>query len=130
MFYAIFDIASKRLIYSNSGHLPLIYLKRGGKVEFLDVAIGAPLGLIEGEYATGGMNFNEGDAFVFYTDGITEAMNRKTEMYDKERLASVIEINRGLSSNALVSSIEKDVRKFEPKEIQHDDMTILVIKIT
>ena len=90
---------------------------------------GAPLGLMEGEYSGTRINYSSGDIFVFYTDGITEAMNSRRDMYGKERLAEVVYRNRKLDPKELLSAIEKDVRRFEPKSTQHDDMTIITLKI-
>ncbi|MDO8536138.1 MAG: PP2C family protein-serine/threonine phosphatase, partial [Candidatus Omnitrophota bacterium] len=73
--------------------------------------------------------FDKDDVFVFYTDGITEAMDERSELYGKERLAALIESKKDLSPADLLSAIEKDVRSFEPKAKQHDDMTLIVIKI-
>lgn len=129
MFYVMFDMRRKTLAYANGGHLPLIRLRPGGNVEFLDVDDGTPLGLMEGPYSENGGTFNDGDIFVLYTDGITEAMNAKSDMYGKERLAAVIESHRALSAKALLTAIERDVRRFEPKAQQHDDMTFMVIKV-
>ncbi|MBI5143443.1 MAG: CHASE2 domain-containing protein [Candidatus Omnitrophica bacterium] len=129
VFYLIFDMKAMSVTYSNGGHLPVLYLSEdGAKAEFLDVAEGTPLGLMEGQYGEMTTNFKKGDTFVLYTDGITEAMNPNHEMYGRERLASVVESHRGISSKALLQAIEKDVRRFEPKARQHDDMTSIVIK--
>jgi len=129
MFYVIFDMEHKTFSYANGGHLPLIRARQGRPLEFMDVEDGMPLGLIEGAYSEKQDSFNDGDIFVLYTDGITEAMNAKSEMYDRERLASVIESHKDLSAKALLGAIERDVRKFEPKAHQHDDMTLLAIKV-
>lgn len=129
VFYAIFDIKNKKMTYSNGGHLPLIYLSRDKKIQFLDTDAGAPLGLMENPYSDKEIDLNDGDIVIFYTDGITEAMNARRELYDKERLAAAVEAHRGLSSKNILDAIEKDVRKFEPKSKQHDDMTMIAIKI-
>jgi len=128
MFYAIFDNSKRELAYGNGGHLPVLYLAVGKKPVFLDVDEGAPLGLMEGAYSGRAVNYGPGDIFIFYTDGVTEAMNSKRDMYLKERLASVVETNRKLSPPQLLAAIEKDIRRFEPKSTQHDDMTIIVVK--
>ncbi|MFA6079492.1 MAG: CHASE2 domain-containing protein [Candidatus Omnitrophota bacterium] len=130
VFYSILDMKNMVISYSNGGHLPLIHLSAGGKLEFLDCDEGAPLGLMDGPYVGRETHFGRGDIFVFYTDGITEAMNPRLDMYEKERLSSVIRSHASLSSKALLNAIEKDVRKFEPKASQHDDMTLIAIKIT
>lgn len=130
VFYAVFDNVKKEVAYGNGGHLPVLYLPAGKKGVFLDVEDGAPLGLMEGKYSGGKMNYHSGDIFVFYTDGITEAMNSRRDMYGRERLAEVVYKNRSLDPKELLSAIEKDVRKFEPKSTQHDDMTIITLRIS
>jgi CHASE2 domain-containing sensor protein len=129
MFYMIFDAAAGSASFGSAGHLPVLKLGAAGRAQFLDVSQGAPLGLIEGEYSGGEVGFERGDTFIFYTDGITEAMDQKSEMYGKERLEAVAVKNRLLGASGIADAIEKDVRKFEPKSRQHDDMTVIVVKI-
>lgn len=128
MLYLIFDMYGRKVIFSNGGHLPILYLPKDGDVEFLDVEEGAPLGLMDGSYLSREIKFKEGDVFVLYTDGVTEAMNVSGEMYGKERLGAVVKSGRSLSSKSLLNAIEKDIRRFEPKASQHDDITMIVIK--
>lgn len=129
MFYSIFDLKNKIFIYGNGGHLPVLYFNKEGRDQFLDVQDGAPLGLMEGPYSGGRISFGAGDTFVFYTDGVTEAMNSKADMYGKERLLAVAAKNRLFSPDKMLEEIEKDVRRFEPKASQHDDITIMIVKI-
>lgn len=130
VFYAVFDFEKCAVTYANGGHLPLLYLPEEGPAQFLDVDSGTPLGMLEGAYSTKQTNFRKGDIFVFYTDGITEAMNQRRDMYGAERLAAVVAKNRKNPPDTVLSEIEKDVRRFEPKKSQHDDMTLVVLKIT
>ena len=130
VFYMIFDMKNRSAIYANGGHLPVLHLPKAGGARFLDVEEGAPLGLMDGPYSGGRIAFDKGDTFIFYTDGITEAMNTNSDMYGKERLQAVVERNRALPADSLAVAIEKDVRRFEPKSQQHDDMTIIAVKIT
>ncbi|MBN1526201.1 MAG: CHASE2 domain-containing protein [Candidatus Omnitrophica bacterium] len=129
MFYLVLDMKERSFAYANGGHLPLIYLTEGKPIQFLDVDEGTPLGLMDGPYSERKMRFKEGDIFVLYTDGITEAMNARSEMYGSQRLSAVIEAHRDVSAKALLDAIERDVRKFEPRAHQHDDMTMMVIEI-
>jgi sigma-B regulation protein RsbU (phosphoserine phosphatase) len=130
VFYSMFDMKAKSFIYGNGGHLPVLYLPKAGEVQFLDVKEGAPIGLMDGPYTGGEIKFDKGDTFIYYTDGITEAMNQKSDMYGKERLQAAVEKSRSLPADKLAEAIEKDVRKFEPKSQQHDDITIIVVKIS
>jgi len=129
VFYSVFDMKEKTFAYANGGHLPVIHLSQGRDPEFLDTAEGTPLGLMDGEFSGGKTQFVSGDVFLFYTDGITEAMNRKGEMYEKERLLKIAALSKYFSAEDIVKTIEKDVRQFEPKHLQHDDMTIIAVKI-
>lgn len=130
MFYAAFDMKNRSVDFANGGHLPLLHVTRDAKVELLDSKEGMPLGLAEGDYSQNKINFSAGDIFVFYTDGITEAMNSRKEMYGIERLTALAGKLSALPAEKILESIEKDVRRFEPKSTQHDDMTLIVVKIT
>jgi len=129
VFYAIFDLNNRSVTFSNGGHLPVAHADKKGEVRFLDVSEGAPLGLMEGGYIDGRINFEEGDAFIFYTDGITEAMDVNSELYGKERLEAAIKSKKDHPAAEILKAILKDVRRFEPKSKQHDDMTLIVVKV-
>lgn len=129
MFYMIFDMKNRTVLFSNGGHLPVIHLDQSGKTELLDVTDGTPLGLIDSTYGGKEILFKKGDFFLLYTDGVTEAMNGKRELYGEERLLSVIKKNSSAAPKDLLDAIVKDVRSFEPLSRQHDDMTLIAIKI-
>ncbi len=129
VFYSIFDLKNNTLEYANGGHLPVLYLQKDGAHSFLDVEKGAPLGLMDNEYSGRQAAFGKGDVFIFYTDGVTEAMNSRRQMYEKTRLLETAKRNRYKKSREILEAIEKDIRKFEPKSTQHDDITLIVAKI-
>ena len=134
MFYCILDTKNRTLTYSRAGHDPLILLPSGKSGHELLTTNGIAIGLSDPATFSGvieekTVHLAPDDIVLFYTDGITEAMNSRLEMYGKERLAKVAESGRGLSSEAILNAIEKDVRRFEPKSRQHDDMTVIVMKI-
>jgi len=130
MFYSIFDFKKKEIYYASGGHCPLLYLSKGEDPQFLDVEEGLPIGMIKGKYSGGRTKYKKDDIFIYYTDGVTEAANKKGDMYDNERLLAVTNSNRDKSAEELLDSIEKDVRKFAPTFRQQDDFTVIVIKIT
>lgn len=130
LFYATFDLKKEIMQYANGGHLPVIYLTKDAPAQFLDVEQGLPLGMIEASYSGSQISIACGDTFVFYTDGVTEAMNPRAGAYGRARLVSLVESNRERSAQDLLSAIATDVRQFEPKDAQHDDITVIVIKVT
>ena len=71
-----------------------------------------------------------GDALYLYTDGVTEAINEKKELYSDERLISTLNsINvNDTSSKEILELIKKDIEKFSGTEPQADDITMLIFK--
>jgi sigma-B regulation protein RsbU (phosphoserine phosphatase) len=129
MFYMIFDLKNGRARYSSGGHLPAVHIDTSGDARLLDAPEGTPLGLVDSDYAGVDIAIGKGDVFVFYTDGVTEAMNSKRELYGEERLVRVVTASRGFTCKGILNAIEKDVRSFEPKHKQHDDITLVAVKI-
>ncbi len=70
-----------------------------------------------------------GDMLVFYTDGITEAMNENFESFGEEQLLASIEAHRDFDPDKLRQHIIGEVGAFVGKGIQHDDMTLILFGI-
>jgi len=133
MFYAILDVNNNKIIYSRAGHNPGILCSQVDGGTKLLFSKGMALGLEEGAIFTSTLDEEEieittGDVFILYTDGFTEAMNEKHELYGEEKLISLIKNNRDLSTRDLLELVLKDVNIFVDNYPQHDDMTILIVK--
>jgi sigma-B regulation protein RsbU (phosphoserine phosphatase) len=70
-----------------------------------------------------------GDVFVFYTDGISESMNKNGEEFGEERLGQLINQNAQESAHALLETITKEVTGFAGGANQHDDFTMVVVRV-
>jgi len=130
-FWGIFNPRNYEFQFVNAGHNPPVLL-REEKDEFEELSEG---GLILGAMSTmtpyeeQTVTLSQGDLLVFYTDGVTEAKNKsETEEYGEERLFECIKRNRDLSSSKIQDAIIKDVKSYS-KDIQYDDVTIIVIKV-
>jgi sigma-B regulation protein RsbU (phosphoserine phosphatase) len=130
LFYGVLDPRRKTLTYVNAGHNPPLILGRsGGDVVMLE-AKGIALGIMPD------MNFEEkeitlrqGDILVLFTDGVTEAVNRRNEMFGQERLAKLVVENKNLSAKELINKIEQSVLEFGEGQPQFDDLTLLAVKV-
>ncbi len=134
MIYGIFDIENNTLKIARAGHNPLIVKSSiNNKTEFIN-STGLALGLEKGTVfqKTIGeveVKIQKGDTFVFYTDGFTEAMNSKQEEFSEERLIKSVGSNSSFPANEVLEKIIKDVKMFIGKAKQHDDMTMVIVKI-
>lgn len=71
-----------------------------------------------------------GDTYLFYSDGVTEALNRTQQMFGNDRLLEVAARGASLRSGELVTLVEQAVSDFAEGEPQSDDVTLLAIRWT
>lgn len=134
MFYGVLDISTKRLIYARAGHNPPVLLKsKKDSYSFLE-SKGIALGLTdEKEFAQSieeeSCELKSDDLVVFYTDGFTEAMDSNSTVFGEARLIDLIMKNRHQTSNKIIKTIYEEVSQFTGESIEHDDMTIVSVKI-
>ena len=129
LFYAVLDLQKKELHYVNAGHNPpLLYKGCGGDTVSLG-AQGIALGVMdEIRLQEVELSLEDNDVVVFYTDGITEAMNGKEEQFGQERLIELITQNSNLSAQELTDKIKDSVIDFTRGQAQFDDLTLIVLK--
>jgi sigma-B regulation protein RsbU (phosphoserine phosphatase) len=134
MTYAVVDTAARRMRYARAGHNPMIHLQaRTGATRVLTPA-GLGLGLDSGDRFEAILEEDEvplepGDFFLFFTDGLSEAMNPGAELFGESRLRRILEDGRGLTSEELKERILEEVRAFVGDALPHDDMTLVVLKV-
>lgn len=128
-FYATLDLQTGWMAYSNAGHNYPMWLqsKTGQVVEM--VARGTIMGAFEQidleEYE---IDIAPGDMLIFYTDGITEAMNDKEELFGEDRLQAVIEANLHASAQDMLDGIVAAVTEYTGDTPQTDDFTIFIVR--
>lgn len=134
MTYAIIDSKKRTLRMARAGHNPLIHFDGRTDETRLLSPPGLALGFDSGERFKAVIEEVElplvhGDAFLFFTDGISEAMNGKAELFGESRLASILKEASDLSSDDLKERILHEVRAFAAGESPHDDMTLVIVKV-
>lgn len=103
MVYAVLDPASRTVIFANAGHLRPLLIDNSGK-QFLEVERGLPLGLGCGDYSDTIIQLTSGSKLIFYSDGITEAVNGSDEEYGAVRLVEHA-VKPGASAVTLVDEV-------------------------
>jgi sigma-B regulation protein RsbU (phosphoserine phosphatase) len=116
------------LTYTNAGHNPPIMISSEGKIILLETG-GTVLGFMaDYEYKEENIPFQEGDVLVIYSDGITEAQNKKDEEFGYDRLEEVIRSGRDKSAKEINAHILNAVKSFTGDVPQSDDTTLVIIK--
>ncbi|MCH7814667.1 MAG: SpoIIE family protein phosphatase, partial [Planctomycetes bacterium] len=128
LFYGVFDAKGGRITYCNAGHEPPLLL-RGHKLRRLEAG-GMVIGVRPDErFAMDVVSLESGDVLVFYTDGVTEALNFDGQAFGRERLADSIRRYRDEPAQTLAQQLLWDVRRFAGLAPQTDDITIVVAKV-
>ncbi len=72
---------------------------------------------------------HEGDIFLLFTDGISEAMNAADDFFGEERLGQIVQEHAHLPSDELRERILREIAAFVGDAPQHDDMTMILLRI-
>jgi Stage II sporulation protein E (SpoIIE) len=127
-FYAIMDVTTRVLKYTNAGHNRPLILRKGGEVVSLSEG-GFPLGLLpDATYAQGMVTLQEGDLLFIYTDGLPEAQNAQGEQFGETRMLEALKENHHKGATPACDAVLRAVSVFS-REIYQDDVTLLVLSV-
>jgi serine phosphatase RsbU (regulator of sigma subunit) len=128
-FYATLDVHTGRLAFASGGHNgPLWYRTATRECQELMVR-----GLILGFFPDIALEEREidvspGDVLVFYTDGVTEAMNAERQMFGDERLQTIVTSHAEAGAAQVVRAIVAAIRDFVGDVSPSDDITLFAVK--
>jgi len=124
------DLSTGEVDYANAGHQPmLVYRKSSDAIETLEIK-SVPLGVERvTDYPQRRASLEDGDIVVLYTDGLVEAMNAQGKQYGRKNLGSIVMRNHELPAREIANRIQQDLANFVGAARQHDDQTVLVMKM-
>ena len=124
--YAVYDPATKELTYANGGHNTPLVIHKDGSTELLPLTGGIALGVFpEYEFEQATVTLNPGDTVIFYTDGVTEAMNGDGEQFGIEPLQQLFGANPPHDPEQATTAVFDAVNAFAGETPQSDDITCL-----
>jgi sigma-B regulation protein RsbU (phosphoserine phosphatase) len=140
MSYGVIDVERREMTFARAGHCPLIHVPGDQPAGMRKARLLVPDGLVVGLQIDDGTMFENilkeqtislapGDLVVWFTDGISETMNEAFECFGESRLAQVVEQYAHLPFDQLRSYILAELRAFAGSADQHDDMTMILMKI-
>jgi len=122
MVYGLLDPRKRSIVFANAGHLYPLLVDSSG-THFLETDAGLPLGIREGSFSERAVEMASGNRLVFYSDGVTEAMNTSLQQYGETRLRDHV-----IKPSATVQSLLDDVRSFTDGQPPSDDVTVVMIQ--
>lgn len=70
-----------------------------------------------------------GRQIIFYTDGVTEAMNSEEETFEEWRLRKIIKENVKNPPKIIIDEIIKEIKVHIAGSYQIDDLTLIIVKV-
>ena len=140
MSYGVIDVERGEMTFARAGHCPLIHVPANQPAGLRKSRMLTPDGLVVGLQIDDGAMFDSllqeqtiklaaGDLVVWFTDGIPETMNEAFDCFGEDRLAQVVEQYAHLPFEQLRSYIMAELRAFAGTADQHDDMTMILMKL-
>lgn len=134
-FYMLLDIPTARLTVASAGHNPLMLYRAATKQCTQINPGGIALGfdkdgrLFERNMKEEVIQLQRGDRAIIYTDGVTEAMGPNNEEFGEDRLMAITVQCANKSSSEYLTMLVNEIQNFAQADEQHDDITIVTLKV-
>jgi CHASE2 domain-containing sensor protein/serine phosphatase RsbU (regulator of sigma subunit) len=129
-FAGILDARTGRLEFCNAGHEPPFARRADGSLQRIEHSGGPPLCVVEDySYPVEHRALAPGEWICVVTDGVTEAMNVRGELYGAQRLGAVLRaVPQNAAPSDVLATVRADVRAFVGVAVPSDDLTLLCVK--
>ncbi len=119
---------TKRLLYANAGHSPVVYCPAGGSAQLLE-ADGPVMGTLPKNMSQEfSLDLKPDDLFIVATDGFSEANNVAGEMFGYNEFLSLVESVADNSAEEILQILYQTMDDFSGEASQADDQTLVVVK--
>jgi sigma-B regulation protein RsbU (phosphoserine phosphatase) len=125
----VFDTKDRRVMCAGAGHHQLAVLAPNQPPRLACESTGRPIGLMPAnpiECET--LPLEPGETFVLYSDGVSEAMNSRDDLYGEDRFLAALAATRDAAPADMLGHVLADVRAFANGAKQSDDITMLAVR--
>lgn len=129
LYLGILNLRDGTLLTTNAGHNPPLLKRQGGQFEWLTGIDGPMVGPMAGiAFKETTIQLGPGDELFLYTDGVTEADNRRRELFGNDRLKALLAKSQAVSVVDRLGEVMHAVRTFAGDAPQADDITMLGLR--
>ena len=127
-FYAVFDVNSRMLTYTNAGHLSPFFVCRDEVQELSEG--GTVIGMFEDvPYTQGSIKVEPGSLLVAFSDGLTEPENVYGEEFGMHRLKEEILRQRSMPPQRIAENLIAAAEQWAGTPEQADDITVVIARM-
>ncbi len=129
LYLGILNLRDGTCLTTNAGHNPPLLKRQDGPFEWLTARDGPLVGAMPGiAFKETTFQLGPGDELFLYTDGVTEADNRRRELFGNDRLKRVLTHSQAISVVDRLGDVMHAVRTFAGETPQADDITMLGLR--
>ena len=128
----LFDMDAMTVKLCRAGHNPILFADANSVKEINTKGMGLGLDnalLFDKNLEEAELKLNKGDTFVFYSDGLTEAMNTGKDEFGMDKVKKIISDNISSSAFMIQRNMIDEVKEFKGNAEQNDDITMVTIKV-
>ncbi len=129
---ALFDTEKKIVKFCRAGHMPIL-TARNGTVDVYKtqgLGLGLEIGIIfERTLIEQEISLKEGEIYAFFSDGITEAMNEKKDLFGEDKLTELLKNQTSKRSAEIMNFVWDEIKTFRGQAPPSDDMTMVLVKV-
>jgi sigma-B regulation protein RsbU (phosphoserine phosphatase) len=129
---AQFDLEKRIVKFCRAGHMPVLQATNGTVQSYRTQGLGVGIerGIVfEKSLVEEEVKLSPGQIYAFFTDGVTEAMNERNELFGDENLNAILKNKSKARSVDIVNEIWNSVQSFRGEAEVNDDMTMVVVKV-
>ncbi len=133
MTLALFDMQNNTVKFCRAGHMPVFAAENGtvNKYRTIGLGIGLEKGIIfERTLCEEELFLKQNQIFAFFSDGVTEAMNEKMDLFGEDNLTKLLLNKSARRSREILQDIWSSIKTYRGTAEVNDDMTMVLVKIT
>jgi phosphoserine phosphatase RsbU/P len=128
LFYSLIDIQSRKITFSDAGHVKPILIRKGSEEPVFLQGDGVPLGIYpRAKFSEERVLLSSGDMIIFYTDGLPSISNDQREYFGFDRINKIALEMINCPSTDIVERLLKDAQSFGAGHLL-DDISCVVMK--
>ena len=125
---AIVELSTGKGLAANAGHEHPVIRRADGKYELVIYRHSLAVAAMEGmRFREHSFELHPGDSLFVYTDGVTEATNKKNQLFGTDRMLESLNINPGADPQILLQNVKLEIDGFVGDAPQFDDITMMCL---
>ncbi len=131
LFYARYEVETRRIIYASAGHPPAYVVDRQGRLKARLVSTSLPLGVLADAtfISVNDVQLDPSDTLLMLTDGILETPGPDHRLFGEMRTVELLQSHRTLPAGKILEALHQHLCDYSQQSVLSDDVTAVILKV-